>query len=116
MNILAGLFRDPSDIEPRPACRPAPQHKRLTAFLPATLPDLPNEMTRGATIAMSWAAHATELRRKPNQILIRLMDGKHSLWPEADAANPRRGGDIGNPGIPADVSSAKTTRRSYGFG
>jgi hypothetical protein len=85
-DVVAGLFRDPTDTQSSPTCRPAPQHKRLTAFLPATLPDLPDEMTRGATIAMSWAAHEIELRRKPNQILIRLMDGQHSLWSEADAA------------------------------
>jgi hypothetical protein len=84
--VVAGLFRDPSDTQSSSTCRPAPQHKRLTAFLPATLPDLPDEMTRGVTIAMSWAAHEIELRRKPNQILIRLMDGQHSLWSEADAA------------------------------
>jgi hypothetical protein len=41
---------------------------------------------------MSWAAHEIELRRKPNQILIRLMDGQHELWPKADAAISDNGG------------------------
>jgi hypothetical protein len=85
-DVVAGLFRDPSDTQSSSTCRPAPQHKRLTAFLPVTLPDLPDEMTRGATIAMSWVAHEIELGRKPNQVLIRLMNGQHSLSSEADAA------------------------------
>ncbi|MFN9035572.1 MAG: hypothetical protein ACK5YO_04715, partial [Planctomyces sp.] len=28
-DVVAGLFRDPTDTQSSPTCRPAPQHKRL---------------------------------------------------------------------------------------
>jgi len=34
---------------------------------------------------LSWAAREVQQRRKKTQLLVRLMDGQHSLWSDADA-------------------------------
>ena len=65
--------------------RPVPQHKRLMAKLPGVIEDLGDEIVRGSILALSWAAREVRQRRKKNQLLVRLMDGQHSLWSDADA-------------------------------
>lgn len=84
-DIVAALFRDEtlnSEAEPG---RPVPQHKRLMAKLPGVVDDLGDELIRGAILALSWAAREVHERRGPNQVLVRLMDGQHSLWSDAEA-------------------------------
>ena len=86
-DVVAGLFRDRDDKRDseESSGRPVPQHKRLIAKLPAVLEDLGDELVRGSILALSWAAREVRLRRKKNQLLVRLMDGQHSLWSDADA-------------------------------
>ena len=50
------------------------------------LPDLGEEPVSGTQLVMAWASRQVEDRHQPGQPLIRLMDGQHSLWDEADAA------------------------------
>lgn len=84
-DVVAGLFRDDTaDLELTPD-RPVPQHKRLMAKLPGVIEDLGDEIVRGSILALSWAAREVQQRRKKNQLLVRLMDGQHSLWSDADA-------------------------------
>lgn len=84
-DVVAGLFRDDKpDSEPA-SDRPVPQHKRLMAKLPGMVEDLGDEIIRGSILALSWAAWEVQQRRKKNQLLVRLMDGQHSLWSDADA-------------------------------
>ena len=83
--VVAGLFRDDKPDPERSSDRPVPQHKRLIAKLPAVLEDLGGELVRGSILALSWAAQEVRLRRKKQQKLVRLMDGQHSLWADADA-------------------------------
>jgi len=84
-DVVAGLFRDDkADSELTPA-RPVPQHKHLIAKLPGVVEDLGDEIVRGSILALSWAAREVQQRRKKNQLLVRLMDGQHSLWSDADA-------------------------------
>lgn len=84
-DVVAGLFReDKLDPELTPD-RPVPQHKRLMAKLPGVIEDLGDEMVRGSILALSWAAREVQQRRKKKQLLVRLMDGQHSLWSDADA-------------------------------
>jgi hypothetical protein len=84
-DVVAGLFRDDKpDSELKPD-RPVPQHKHLMAKLPGQIQDLGDEIVRGSILALSWAAREVQQRRKENQLLVRLMDGQHSLWSDADA-------------------------------
>lgn len=84
-DVVAGLFReDKPDSELTPD-RPVPQHKHLMAKLPGKIEDLGDEIVRGSILALSWAAREVQQRRKKNQLLVRLMDGQHSLWSDADA-------------------------------
>ena len=55
------------------------------AKLPGQIQDLGDEIVRGFILALSWAAREVQQRRKKTQLLVRLMDGQHSLWPDADA-------------------------------
>lgn len=86
-DIVAALFRDehaaPKQTPLTP--RPEPQHKRLLARLPAAVDGLGDELVPGSILALTWAAREVSLRRQPNQVLVRLMDGQHSLWKDADA-------------------------------
>ncbi len=45
----------------------------------------PPQSEEGSILALSWAAREVQERRKKNQLLVRLMDGQHSLWSDADA-------------------------------
>jgi|GEM_PF-3419481 len=55
------------------------------AKLPGQIQDPGDEIVRGSILALSWAAREVQQRRKANQSLVRLMDGQHSLWSDADA-------------------------------
>lgn len=84
--IVEALFRDERDItEPAPP-RPEPRHKRVIARLPQVLDEIDaQEPISGALLALSWASREVAQRRREDQLLIRLMDGQHSLWETADA-------------------------------
>jgi hypothetical protein len=84
-DVVAGLFRDETSDSETASDRPVPQHKRLMARLPGVVEDLGDEIIRGSILALSWAAREVMQRRKKNQVLVRLMDGQHSLWSDADA-------------------------------
>lgn len=43
------------------------------------------DLVCGSIPALLWAARAVQQRRAKNQLLVRLMDGQHSLWSDADA-------------------------------
>jgi hypothetical protein len=84
-DVVTGLFRDEkliSDVKPD---RPVPRHKRLYARLPDVIDDPGADIVRGSILALSWAAREVQQRRAKNQLLVRLMDGQHSLWSDADA-------------------------------
>jgi len=85
--IVAALFRDePTAPAADPPPRPEPRHKRMIARFPQIMADVdPTEPISGAILALTWAAREVEKRRRPDQVLIRLMDGQHSLWDTADA-------------------------------
>jgi hypothetical protein len=85
--IVAALFRDVRD-EPLPAdaVRPEPCHKRVVARFPRVFEEIDEtQPIPGAIIALSWAAREVEQRRRPGQLLVRLLDGQTSLWDAADA-------------------------------
>jgi hypothetical protein len=85
--IVAALFRDVRD-EPLPAdaVRPEPCHKRVVARFPRVFEEIDEtQPLSGSMIALSWAAREVEQRRRPGQLLVRLMDGQTSLWDAADA-------------------------------
>lgn len=84
-DIVTGLFRDDKADSESAFDRPVPQHKRLMAKLPGVVEDLGDELIRGSILALSWAGREVQERRKKNQLLVRLMDGQHSLWSDADA-------------------------------
>lgn len=84
--ILAALFSSADADESVLSSRPEPQHKRYLAKFAEVLPDLGEEPVSGTQLVLSWASRQVECRRQPDQPLIRLMDGQHSLWDEADAA------------------------------
>lgn len=85
--IVAALFRDVREERPpASAARPEPCHKRVVARFPQVFEDIDEtEPISGTIIALSWAAREVERRRRPRQLLVRLMDGAPSLWDAADA-------------------------------
>lgn len=44
-----------------------------------------DDLVPGSILALTWAAREVSLRRRPDQLLLRLMDGLHSLWNDANA-------------------------------
>lgn len=84
--IVAALFRDNrEDRPPGKPQRPKPCHKHLIARFPHVFDDIgETEPISGSMLALSWASREVEQRRSPHQMLIRLMDGQHSLWDMAD--------------------------------
>lgn len=83
--IVAALFRDVR-AEPEDRPRPEPCHKRVIARFPQVFEEIDEaEPIPGSIVALSWAAREVELRRRPEQPLVRLMDGQASLWDAADA-------------------------------
>jgi hypothetical protein len=83
--IVAALFRDGE--RPQGDKRPVPQFKHLRACFAKTYDADSDEPTivPGAFEAFCWAESQVAQRRRPNQPLIRLMDGQKSLWGVADA-------------------------------
>jgi hypothetical protein len=75
----AYVYREGEDRRSPIVRRPVPQHKHLMAKLPGQIQDLDDEIVRGSILALSWAALEVQQRRKENQLLVRLMDGQHSL-------------------------------------
>ena len=81
--IVSASFREEyTDLKPT---RPRPQCQRLNARLPSTVEGLDDEIIRGSIQSLTWADREVSLRRRPDQLLIRLMDGQRSLWSDADA-------------------------------
>ena len=83
--IVAALFRDGERRQG--GKRPEPRFKHLRAsFAKAydTDTDQPT-IVPGAFEAFCWANNQIAQRRRPDQPLIRLMDGQKSLWDVADA-------------------------------
>jgi hypothetical protein len=83
-NIVAALFRDGK--RPQGDKRPQPQFKHLRACFPKAYDTDADDPTivSGAYEAFCWADTQVAQRRRPNQPLIRLMDGQTSLWDAAD--------------------------------
>lgn len=84
--IVEALFRENSEPQPperKP--RPKPCHKHLVARFPQVFDDIDEtEPVSGALLALIWASREVEQRRRPDQMLLRLMDGQHSLWNTAE--------------------------------
>jgi hypothetical protein len=83
--IVAALFRDGE--RPQRGKRPEPRFKHVRACFPKaydTDTDQPT-LVPGAFEAFGWANNQVAQRHRPNQLLIRLMDGQKSLWDVADA-------------------------------
>ncbi|MFM7040371.1 MAG: hypothetical protein ACKO2L_21910, partial [Planctomycetaceae bacterium] len=97
----ADVYREGEDRHSPIVRRPVPQHKYLMAKLPGQIQDLGHEIVRGSILALSWAAREVQQHRKKTQLLVRLMDGQHSLWSDADACLSDCSGDnvIDIPGI-----------------
>jgi hypothetical protein len=83
--IVAALFRDGE--RPKGCKRPQPQFKHLRACFPKAYDTETDEpiIVPGSFEAFAWADDQVAHRRRPNQPLIRLMDGQKSLWDVADA-------------------------------
>jgi hypothetical protein len=84
--ILSALFTSADTGESTETMRPEPRHKRYMTKFAEVLPDLGEDPVSGTQLVMAWASRQVEDRHQPEQPLIRLMDGQHSLWDEADAA------------------------------
>ena len=84
--IVEALFRENSESPPpEQKPRPKPCHKRLAARFPQMIDEIDeSEPVSGALLALSWASREVEQRRRKEQMLIRLMDGQHSLWGTAE--------------------------------
>jgi hypothetical protein len=82
--IVAALFRD--ETGPRPKDRPQPRFKHVTARFTRMRQDPDGEAweSNGTIEAFAWADEQIDLRRRPGQKLLRLMDGQASLWDAAD--------------------------------
>lgn len=85
--IVSMLFRDPLPTlnELANDSRPESQHKRYFARLPSRMEGLGDELVSGSIQALAWAAREVSLRRSADQVLVRLMDGQHSQWSDAEA-------------------------------
>lgn len=85
--IVSMLFRDsiPTLDELANESRPKSQHKRYFARLPSRMEGLGDELVSGSIQALAWAAREVSLRRDTDQVLVRLMDGQHSQWSDAEA-------------------------------
>jgi predicted ATPase len=83
--LRAALFRD-GERPQGDEGRPQPQFKRLRACFPKVYdPDTEKPTIVSGTIeAFTWAHGQVSQRRRPNQPLIRMMDGQNNLWEMAD--------------------------------
>lgn len=92
-DILAALFRDPSDKR-RPAdnqpganARPEPVARQLTArFARERVLDEEPELVSGTVEAVLWGSLRVSDRHQPKQPLVCLCDGQPSLWETIDRA------------------------------
>lgn len=82
--IVAALFRD--ERGPRPKDRPEPRFKHVTARFTRLREDGDGEQweSNGTLDAFCWGNEQIELRRRPGQKVVCLMDGQASLWDAAD--------------------------------
>jgi hypothetical protein len=82
--IVAALFRDGE--RPQGGRRPEPQFKHLRAcFAKAYDTDTDEPLiVPGSFEAFCWADNQVAQRRRPGQLLLRIMDGQKSLWDVAD--------------------------------
>ncbi len=91
-DILAALFRDPSDKRPadnpRDAnVRPEPVARQLTArFAKERMLDEERELVSGTVEAVVWASLRVDDRHQRGQPLVCLCDGQPSLWETIDRA------------------------------
>ena len=89
-DVIAALFRDDRDPrDPRDkdaAKRPRPCHKRMTACFPTTEDVGSDDELRisGEIHAWTWAAEQIRPRRRDDQALVRLFDGREALCETAD--------------------------------
>jgi hypothetical protein len=85
--IVSMLFRDPIPTldEFANESRPESQHKRYFARLPSLMVGMGDELVSGSIQTLAWAAREVALRRSADQVLVRLMDGQHSQWSDAEA-------------------------------
>ena len=85
--IVSMLFRDPIPPldELANESRPESRHKRYFARLPSLMEGLGDELVSGSIQALAWATREVSLRRRTDQVLVRLMDGQHSQWSDAEA-------------------------------
>ncbi|MEZ6126744.1 MAG: hypothetical protein R3C49_26790 [Planctomycetaceae bacterium] len=82
---MAALFREEkSECDLEDLRRPVPQHKRLMAKL-RVIEELGDEMISDSISRCHGPRREIRQRRKKKQLLVRLMDGQHSLWSDADA-------------------------------
>ena len=85
--IVSMLFRDPIPTldELAKESRPESQYKRYFARLPSLMVGMGDELVSGSIQTLAWAAREISLRRSADQVLVRLMDGQHSQWSDAEA-------------------------------
>ena len=83
-DVVAALFRDdgpPDEDHPK---RPRPKFKHTTAHFAKEYEDGDEVLAVTATHeAFGWAAGEVDRRHRPDQPLVLLMDGQHSLWDTA---------------------------------
>ena len=86
-SVVAALFRDTKSSAESESTgdRPVPCHKRLLAQLPGVVEGLGDDVIRGSILALTWAADEVRKRLQPGQLLVRLIDGQHSLWDDLNA-------------------------------
>jgi hypothetical protein len=82
--IVSALFRDESERPADRERRPEPCHKHVIARFAEVIADISEtEPVSGGLLALNWSAQQIRQRRRPDQTLVRLMDGQHSLWDTA---------------------------------
>jgi hypothetical protein len=64
---------------------PASAASQALARLPATVDGVGDDLVPGSILALTWAAREVSQRSRPDQLLLWLMDGQHSLWNDANA-------------------------------
>jgi len=79
--IVAALFRD--DTVSQPADRPEACHKHYRAYF-ADPGSAVEDAIPSAYRTWTWLAEEVSARCRPDQVLVRLMDGQPNLWEAAD--------------------------------
>jgi hypothetical protein len=80
--IVAALFKDEQDSPQE--TRPVPKFKYLKGCFSAPSQDDPTVTITGPIATMTWIKEQVDARRKPGQLVIRIMDGQPTLWEAAD--------------------------------